>query len=292
MSYILDALRKSERQRPPGPVPDLFSIQGPEPPQSRRLLAKGLAVALMAGCAVVLAVWASFEKGGSRGDALQAAARSPGLAAQAPAPEPEPPPETEPAPEPLPAPAPALAPGPASAPEPAPAPLPEPTPGPAALPAEPPPAATPSPMPPAVPSTPAPPPAMMPESAPASGTPPLPESPAVQPPLPDTAAGESPAPTAPATTAPAAPVDVPDPVPSDDRIVEFAELPPAIRQKLPELVISGHVWSDDPALRLLTLKDRVVREGAEAAPGVHLEQITQSGAVFVFRGWRFRMAGY
>ena len=35
MSYILDALKKSERQRPPGPVPDLFTVHGPQPPSPR-----------------------------------------------------------------------------------------------------------------------------------------------------------------------------------------------------------------------------------------------------------------
>ena len=36
MSYILDALKKSEQQRPPGPVPDLFTVQGPQPPGASR----------------------------------------------------------------------------------------------------------------------------------------------------------------------------------------------------------------------------------------------------------------
>jgi hypothetical protein len=36
------------------------------------------------------------------------------------------------------------------------------------------------------------------------------------------------------------------------------------------------------------VQDRIVREGGEAAPGVRLEEITQTGAIFTVRGWRFR----
>ena len=31
MSYILEALKKSEKKRPAGTVPDLFTVQGPLP---------------------------------------------------------------------------------------------------------------------------------------------------------------------------------------------------------------------------------------------------------------------
>ena len=79
--------------------------------------------------------------------------------------------------------------------------------------------------------------------------------------------------------------------PADNRIVGIEELPADVRAALGKFAISGHVWSEEPALRLLTVQDRIVREGGEAAPGVRLEEITQTGAVFAVRGWRFR-AGF
>lgn len=85
-----------------------------------------------------------------------------------------------------------------------------------------------------------------------------------------------------------APVETP---PADGRVLDLADLPAPIRAALPKLLVSGHVWSEEPALRLLSVDDRLLHEGGEASPGVRLQEITQSGAVFVYQGWRFRVAG-
>jgi general secretion pathway protein B len=74
-------------------------------------------------------------------------------------------------------------------------------------------------------------------------------------------------------------------------VVDLAELPARVRAQLPKLLVSGHVWSEEPSLRLLSVDDRLLREGSEAAPGVSLQEITPEGAVFVFKGWRFRIPG-
>lgn len=79
--------------------------------------------------------------------------------------------------------------------------------------------------------------------------------------------------------------------PADGRIIDLAELPASVRSRLPPLRISGHVWSEEPALRLLTVDDRLLREGGEAAPGVLLRQITADGAIFDYQGWRVQVAG-
>ena len=79
--------------------------------------------------------------------------------------------------------------------------------------------------------------------------------------------------------------------PADGRVLVLDELPAAIRAQLPKLQVSGHVWSDEPALRLLSVDDRLLHEGGEAAPGVSLREITPEGAVFAFKGWHFRVAG-
>jgi general secretion pathway protein B len=74
-------------------------------------------------------------------------------------------------------------------------------------------------------------------------------------------------------------------------VLDLAELPASIRAGLPKLLVSGHVWSEEPSLRLLSVDDRLLHEGDEAAPGVNLQGITPAGAVFVFKGWRFRVIG-
>jgi hypothetical protein len=72
MSYILDALKKSERQRPPGPVPDLFTVQGPRAPETRRRPPAALAAALLSGCVLLLGIGAWFVGRSPREDVRRA----------------------------------------------------------------------------------------------------------------------------------------------------------------------------------------------------------------------------
>ena len=74
--------------------------------------------------------------------------------------------------------------------------------------------------------------------------------------------------------------------------MDIEELPQGVRAALGKFAVSGHVWSEESGLRLLTVENRIVREGQEARPGVRLEEITQDGAVFTLQGWRFRVTGF
>jgi general secretion pathway protein B len=131
---------------------------------------------------------------------------------------------------------------------------------------------------------------------PAAAIPPATRTPAVQ--VPDITAAPAVVPENPALPpTPAAVVAEPaatrrevaaEAPPADGRVVSIEELPASVRKQLGSFAVSGHVWSEEPELRLLTIKDRIVREGGEAEPGVRLEEITQTGAVFTVQGWRFR----
>ena len=82
----------------------------------------------------------------------------------------------------------------------------------------------------------------------------------------------------------------PPPAASDpSRLLALAELPADVQRELPKLAISGGVYSPTPAQRLLIVNGQVLGEGAEAAPGVLLEQIRPKTAVFNFRGYRYGM---
>ena len=128
-------------------------------------------------------------------------------------------------------------------------------------------------------------------TAPAST--PLPPSPATEV-LP--AAPPTPTPSAvpPAREAPKAAATVTvtayPPVPAasaGDRLPSLAELPAEVQRDLPKLAITGGVYSPTPAQRLLIVNGQVLNEGAEAAPGVLLEQIRPKTAVLNFRGYRY-----
>ena len=74
---------------------------------------------------------------------------------------------------------------------------------------------------------------------------------------------------------------------SPDRLLSLAELPADVQRDVPKLTITGGVYSPTPAQRLLIVNGQVLTEGAEAAPGVLLEQIRPKTAVLNFRGYRY-----
>lgn len=102
-----------------------------------------------------------------------------------------------------------------------------------------------------------------------------------------------PAPPPPAREAPRAAVTAYPPAPAasaGDRLLSLAELPADVQRELPKLTITGGVYSPTPAQRLLIVNGQVLNEGAEAAPGVLLEQIRPKTAVLNFRGYRYGVA--
>lgn len=94
-----------------------------------------------------------------------------------------------------------------------------------------------------------------------------------------------------ATPATAAPPSMPPPAAATpDRVLAVTELPADVQRELPKLAISGGVYSDNPAQRMLIVNGQVFNEGAELAPGVQLEQIRAKTAVLKFRGYRYAVA--
>lgn len=69
----------------------------------------------------------------------------------------------------------------------------------------------------------------------------------------------------------------------------LSELPPDIRQAVPKLVISGAIYSETAAHRMLIINGQVFHEGESPAPNLELEQIRPKTAVFNFKGQRFSM---
>lgn len=70
----------------------------------------------------------------------------------------------------------------------------------------------------------------------------------------------------------------------------LSELPQDIRQQIPALTITGVVYSENPAQRLLLLNGQVLSQGSLAGADVTLEHIGANTSEFSFRGTRFRMA--
>ncbi len=74
----------------------------------------------------------------------------------------------------------------------------------------------------------------------------------------------------------------------ESKLTTMAELPLAIQQELPAISIQGHAYSSEPKDRVVGINDRLLKEGEYAAPGLRLEQITPDGLVFSYRNYLFR----
>jgi general secretion pathway protein B len=74
----------------------------------------------------------------------------------------------------------------------------------------------------------------------------------------------------------------------EQAVISMAELPPQIREALPAMTISVHGYSDNPAGRLVGINSRILREGDSVVPGLELQQITPDGMIFSYKGYRFR----
>ncbi len=72
--------------------------------------------------------------------------------------------------------------------------------------------------------------------------------------------------------------------------VPFAyQLPASIKQKLPEITISFHSYTFRPATRMVRVNGRIMREGHNLTKEIKLEKIVPTGVVLLFGQRRFRV---
>ncbi len=71
----------------------------------------------------------------------------------------------------------------------------------------------------------------------------------------------------------------------------LAELPTSVRSGLPELALTVHVYSSEPAKRFVFINDRRYREGETLREGPKLQSIEKHGAVLSYRGRQFLVPG-
>lgn len=95
--------------------------------------------------------------------------------------------------------------------------------------------------------------------------------------------------TAAPTVAAVATVAVAAPAPAPaSRVVALRELPPAVQSALPNIVFGGFAGGGEADGRIAFINNRLVREGEEVSPGLRLETVDQDGAVLGFQGHHFR----
>jgi general secretion pathway protein B len=79
------------------------------------------------------------------------------------------------------------------------------------------------------------------------------------------------------------------PAPLPDKIYSMSELPLAIQQNLPAFSISAFLYSDDPAARMVRVNGKMMREGDNLAEGLKLDEIRQNELIFSYQNYRIRL---
>ncbi len=69
--------------------------------------------------------------------------------------------------------------------------------------------------------------------------------------------------------------------------VRFNDLPLEYRRQLPEMHMSVHAYSEEPSAAVIRINNKMLRPGGYLEGGVRLEEITREGAIFSFAGRRF-----
>ena len=75
---------------------------------------------------------------------------------------------------------------------------------------------------------------------------------------------------------------------SAERVVAYRELPAELRSELPNIVFGGFAGGGESEGRIAFINSRLVREGEEVSPGLKLETVDQDGVVLAYQGHRFR----
>lgn len=72
-------------------------------------------------------------------------------------------------------------------------------------------------------------------------------------------------------------------------VVEFHDLPESIKQQLPAIIISAHVYSSNPAQRSVVINNNFMEEGEYVIDDLILHEITTDGAIFNYQGTLFNL---
>lgn len=74
------------------------------------------------------------------------------------------------------------------------------------------------------------------------------------------------------------------------RLYALHELPDSVRRALPQLVIGGAMYSDNPASRMLIVNTQLFHEGDKLGPDLTIEEIKLKSAVLRFKGYRYSLS--
>lgn len=80
------------------------------------------------------------------------------------------------------------------------------------------------------------------------------------------------------------------PARNEPTAVALHELPDQIQREIPQLRISGYIYSNNRADRSVLINKRLLRDGDPVATDLTLEKMTPTGMIFNYKGYRYRMS--
>lgn len=76
---------------------------------------------------------------------------------------------------------------------------------------------------------------------------------------------------------------------AENRIFNLKDLPLSVQESLPPFSISIFIYSKDPADRMVKINGQMLREGQDLAEGLKLKEIVQNGVIFTYKNYCFRV---
>jgi general secretion pathway protein B len=76
-------------------------------------------------------------------------------------------------------------------------------------------------------------------------------------------------------------------MPDENKLYKLQELPPAIRQNLPAFSVSALLYSSNPDSRMVRINEQMMHEGQDLTAGVKLEEIARDGIILRYQKFRF-----
>jgi len=74
----------------------------------------------------------------------------------------------------------------------------------------------------------------------------------------------------------------------ENTVYDIKDLPSSIQRSLPSIAISVSLYSDEPDSRMAKINGAMIREGEYLTGGLKVEQITLDGVIFSYQNYRFR----
>ena len=79
---------------------------------------------------------------------------------------------------------------------------------------------------------------------------------------------------------------------SQQEVIDLSQLPSEIKNELPKISISTHIYSNSPSSRIVNINGVIFREGEDIAKGLTLEEITTTGIILTYKEHRFRIRSF